>query len=163
MVTFLPLVSIVITLAKLSRFPLFPRQREGTCSHLNQPPPGEGGLYLPPHPQPHPHPLPGEGAGPAANRHGHITACIEVAALDANPGAPRKRPPGRTHAVEGWSLWEEGTCWSSRKGLPLGPEAGSHLQPCPGPVLMDSQTEPTGRAQSVQRNLESDPRDEEGR
>lgn len=52
MVTFLPLVSIVITLARLSRFPWFPRQQEGTCSHLNQPPPGKVGHTY--HPTPNP-------------------------------------------------------------------------------------------------------------
>lgn len=47
MVTFSPLVSIVITLARLSTFPLFPRQQEGTCSHLNQPPPEKVGHAYP--------------------------------------------------------------------------------------------------------------------
>jgi hypothetical protein len=33
-------------------------------------------------------PIPGEGARPAADGHGHVAARVQVAALDADPGAP---------------------------------------------------------------------------
>lgn len=32
------------------------------------------------------HPVPGEGTGAATNGHSHITACIQMASFDANPG-----------------------------------------------------------------------------
>lgn len=86
-------VSIVITPAS-SPYPLFPRQQEGAGSHLNwevQPWPlnhqqQRAGRALAP--CSHLHSLPGEGAGSAADGHGHVTACVQVAALYANPGAP---------------------------------------------------------------------------
>lgn len=112
-------VSIVITSARFST-PSHVSQATGGGTQPSEPTTTrEGG----PGPGPHPglHLVPGEGAGPAADRHSHVTACIQVAALNANPGPPRKRPSGRAHAVEGWSLREEGICWSSREGLPAPP------------------------------------------
>lgn len=53
------------------------------------------------------HPIPGEGAGPTANGHSHITACIQMAPFNANPGTSRQRPTGGAHTVEGRCLQED--------------------------------------------------------
>lgn len=124
----------------------------------------QGRQALPWPPTPHLHPIPGEGAGPATNRHSHVAARIQVAALDANPGAARKRSSRRAHPVEGWRLWEERVCLSGREDLPFRPEAYLHLQPGPRPcVHTGSHTQPTGRAQSVQEGPGVGPGDKEGR
>lgn len=53
------------------------------------------------------HPIPGEGAGPTTNGHSYITACIQMAPFNANPGTSRQRPTGGAHTVEGWCLRED--------------------------------------------------------
>lgn len=53
------------------------------------------------------HPIPGEGAGPTTNGHSYITACIQMAPFNANPGTSRQRPTGGAHTVEGWCLQED--------------------------------------------------------
>lgn len=53
------------------------------------------------------HPVPGEGAGPSANGDSHVTACVQMASFNANPGASGQRATGGAHTVEGWCLQED--------------------------------------------------------